>query len=71
MAAWKSLLEDFGKGQLPFMCLQYKDNEAVQHTVPAVYIGNVYSFNARKILNMVSVRLVGQALLVCISWSRV
>jgi len=55
MAAWKSLLDDFGKGQLPFMCLQYKDNEAVQHTVPAVYIGNINSFDAKKIMSMVSV----------------
>ncbi|XP_020244941.1 DExH-box ATP-dependent RNA helicase DExH15 chloroplastic isoform X2 [Asparagus officinalis] len=52
MGAWKSLLEDFGKGQLPFMCLQYKDNEAVQHTVPAVYIGNVNSFDAKKIMSL-------------------
>ncbi|KAJ6801389.1 DExH-box ATP-dependent RNA helicase DExH15 chloroplastic isoform X1 [Iris pallida] len=41
MASWKSLLEEFESGQLPFICLQYKDNEAVQHVVPVVYVGKV------------------------------
>lgn len=55
MAAWRSLLGNSKDGQLPFMCLQYKDNEAVQHIVPAVYIGTVNSLNAEKIMTMVSV----------------
>ncbi|KAG1327060.1 putative DExH-box ATP-dependent RNA helicase DExH15 chloroplastic [Cocos nucifera] len=53
MAAWKPILEDFENEHLPFMCLQYKDKEAVQHIVPAVYIGKFQSFSAPKITNMV------------------
>lgn len=53
MAAWKLLLEEFESGLLPFICLQYKDNESVQHIIPAVYIGKLSSFPAPKIMDMV------------------
>lgn len=56
MAAWKPILEYFENDHLPFMCLQYKDKEVVQHIVPAVYIGKLESFSAPKIVNMVSVK---------------
>ncbi|XP_029118558.1 DExH-box ATP-dependent RNA helicase DExH15 chloroplastic isoform X2 [Elaeis guineensis] len=53
MAAWKPILDDFKNDHLPFMCLQYKDKEAVQHIVPAVYIGKLQFFSSPKIMNMV------------------
>ncbi|PKA63064.1 DEAD-box ATP-dependent RNA helicase ISE2, chloroplastic [Apostasia shenzhenica] len=46
MAAWKSLLDEFETGQLPFICLQYKDSESVQRIVSAVYMGMLSSFYA-------------------------
>ena len=54
MAAWKNRLEEFESGHLPFMCLQYKDKDSIQHTIPAVFIGNLKSFADQKIANMVS-----------------
>jgi hypothetical protein len=53
MAAWKNRLEEFESGHLPFMCLQYKDKDSIQHTIPAVFIGNLNSFADQKITNMV------------------
>ncbi|OEL23840.1 DExH-box ATP-dependent RNA helicase DExH15 chloroplastic, partial [Dichanthelium oligosanthes] len=53
MAAWKNRLEEFESGHLPFMCLQYKDKDSIQHTIPAVFIGNLNSFADQKIANMV------------------
>ncbi|RLM78407.1 DEAD-box ATP-dependent RNA helicase ISE2, chloroplastic [Panicum miliaceum] len=53
MAAWKNRLEEFESGHLPFMCLQYKDKDSIQHTIPAVFIGNLKSFADQKIANMV------------------
>ncbi|XP_042399064.1 DExH-box ATP-dependent RNA helicase DExH15 chloroplastic-like [Zingiber officinale] len=53
MAAWRQLLEEIGNEILPFVCLQYKDKEAVQHNIPAVYIGKLSSMSAEKIVNMV------------------
>lgn len=54
MAAWKNRLEEFDSGHLPFMCLQYKDKDSIQHTIPAVFIGNFKSFADQKIANMVN-----------------
>lgn len=56
MAAWRQLLEEVGNGILPFVCLQYKDKEAVQHNIPAVYIGKLSSISAEKIVNMVRIK---------------
>ncbi|KAK1316011.1 hypothetical protein QJS10_CPA05g01862 [Acorus calamus] len=53
MTSWKPILKEIEDGKLPFICLQYKDNEAVQHLVPAVYIGRLDS-SASKFTNMVS-----------------
>ncbi|XP_062222073.1 DExH-box ATP-dependent RNA helicase DExH15 chloroplastic [Phragmites australis] len=53
MAAWKNRLEEFESGHLPFMCLQYKDKDSVQHTIPAVFIGNINLFADQKIVTMV------------------
>lgn len=41
--ALKSLLQNLGDGHLPFLCLQYKDSEGAQHSVPAVLLGNMDS----------------------------
>lgn len=54
MSALKFLLKELEDGHLPFMCLQYKDSEGVQHSVPAVYLGKVDSFDGTKVKNMVS-----------------
>ncbi|XP_077237907.1 DEAD/DEAH box helicase [Tasmannia lanceolata] len=48
MNALKPLLKDLESGHLPFMCLQYMDNEGVQQFVPVVYLGNVDSFSKVK-----------------------
>lgn len=54
ISAVKPLLEKFENGHLPFLCLQYKDSEGVQHSLPAVYLGSVDSLNDSKLKNMVS-----------------
>lgn len=54
MSALKLLLKESENGHLPFVCLQYKDSEDVQHSVPAVYLGKVDSFDGSKVKNMVS-----------------
>ncbi|WCJ21739.1 DExH-box ATP-dependent RNA helicase DExH15 chloroplastic [Euphorbia peplus] len=43
MAALKHLLKELGNEHLPFLCLQYKDSEGVEHLVPAVYLGKADS----------------------------
>uniref|UniRef100_A0A0E0FU16 Helicase ATP-binding domain-containing protein n=1 Tax=Oryza nivara TaxID=4536 RepID=A0A0E0FU16_ORYNI len=53
MVAWKTRLEEFESGHLPFMCLQYKDKDSVQHTIPAVFIGSLSSFADQKIVSLV------------------
>ncbi|XP_051192754.1 DExH-box ATP-dependent RNA helicase DExH15 chloroplastic [Lolium perenne] len=52
MAAWKTRLEEFESGYLPFICLQYKDKDSVHHTIPAVFIGSLSSFDDQKIVSM-------------------
>lgn len=54
MVSWKTRLEEFESGHLPFMCLQYKDKDSVQHTIPAVFIGSLSSFADQKIVSLVS-----------------
>ncbi|KAJ8491440.1 hypothetical protein OPV22_013161 [Ensete ventricosum] len=53
MAAWRPLLDEFGSGNLPFICLRHKDKEGVQHNIPAVYVGKLSSSSVQKIMNMV------------------
>lgn len=59
MAAWRPIIEGFGTGSLPFICLQYKDKEAVQYNIPAVYIGKLSSFSVQNIMNQVSSKTLG------------
>lgn len=54
ISALKPLLEDPESAHLPFLCLQYKDSEGVQHSIPAVFLGKVDSLNASKLKNMIS-----------------
>lgn len=54
MSALKLLLNELEDGHLPFVCLQYNDSEGVQHSVPAVYLGKLDSFDGSKVKNMVS-----------------
>ncbi|KAI4383551.1 hypothetical protein MLD38_009377 [Melastoma candidum] len=53
MSAVKHLLEELESGQLPFVCLQYKDSEGVLHSVPAVYLGKAESLNGTNLKNKV------------------
>ncbi|XP_020520261.1 DExH-box ATP-dependent RNA helicase DExH15 chloroplastic isoform X2 [Amborella trichopoda] len=48
--ALKPLLAELESGQLPFICLQYKDNDAVHHLIPAVYLGKIDSVSSTKYL---------------------
>lgn len=50
----KPLLKELENGQLPFICLQYKDDEAVQQFIPAVYLGVVNSSDASEVKDVVS-----------------
>ncbi|KAL5552980.1 hypothetical protein UlMin_040381 [Ulmus minor] len=54
ISSLKPLLEEFETGQLPFLCLQFKDSDGVQQAVPAVYLGKVESLDGSKLKNMVS-----------------
>ncbi|KAF7850403.1 hypothetical protein BT93_L5536 [Corymbia citriodora subsp. variegata] len=53
ISAVKPLLEELENGQLPFICLQYKDSEGVLHSIPAVYLGKVDSLNGSKVENRI------------------
>ncbi|PKI47220.1 hypothetical protein CRG98_032357 [Punica granatum] len=53
MFALKPLLKELENGQLPFLCLQYKDTEGVVHSIPAVYLGKVDSLDSTKLKSMV------------------
>ncbi|XP_057948536.1 DExH-box ATP-dependent RNA helicase DExH15 chloroplastic isoform X2 [Malania oleifera] len=48
----KPLLNELENGNLPFVCLQYRDTKGVQHKVAAVYLGKVDSFNGSKVKKM-------------------
>lgn len=50
----KPLLKELENGQLPFMCLQFKDDEAVQQFIPAVYLGVVTSLSGSEVKDVVS-----------------
>ncbi|KAI5352505.1 hypothetical protein L3X38_005396 [Prunus dulcis] len=54
LSSLRPMLEEFEDGHLPFLCLQYKDSEGVQHSIPAVYLGKVDSFSRSKLKHMVS-----------------
>jgi hypothetical protein len=41
----KLRLKELENDHLPFLCLQYKDSEGVEHSLPAVYLGNADSIN--------------------------
>ncbi|CAK8536907.1 unnamed protein product [Lathyrus sativus] len=53
LSALKLLLEESENGHLPFLCLQYRDSEGVQHSIPAVLLGKVNSLGASKLKNMI------------------
>ncbi|PQQ07057.1 DExH-box ATP-dependent RNA helicase DExH15 chloroplastic [Prunus yedoensis var. nudiflora] len=53
LSSLRPLLEEFENGHLPFLCLQYKDSEGVQHSIQAVYLGKVDSFSGSKLKHMV------------------
>lgn len=51
ISALKPLLEE--SENLPFLCLQYRDSDGVQHSIPAVFLGKVDSLGALKLKNMI------------------
>ncbi|KAL5100417.1 hypothetical protein RYX36_004744 [Vicia faba] len=53
ISALKPLLEEFENGHLPFLCLQYRDSEGVQHSIAAVFLGKVNSLSSSKLKNMI------------------
>ncbi|KAK9935578.1 hypothetical protein M0R45_022677 [Rubus argutus] len=55
LSSLRPLLKECENGHLPFLCLQYKDSEGVQHSIPAVYLGKVESLSGSKLKNLVSV----------------
>ncbi|KAK9119581.1 hypothetical protein Scep_017674 [Stephania cephalantha] len=55
MTALKCSLEELEDGQLPFLCLQYKDNDSVEHVVTAVYLGKVDSLSGANLKKLVDV----------------
>ncbi|KAF6174466.1 hypothetical protein GIB67_004660 [Kingdonia uniflora] len=55
LTAVKPLLRELEDGRLPFICLQYMDNEGVQHLFSVVYLGMVDSFAGSKIQDMVRI----------------
>lgn len=55
MLSLKPLLKELEDGHLPFISLQYTDNDGVQHLVAAVYLGKVDTLNTEKLKSMVSI----------------
>ncbi|XP_074309805.1 DExH-box ATP-dependent RNA helicase DExH15 chloroplastic [Silene latifolia] len=55
MSSLKPLLKELGNGNLPFLHLQYKDADGVEHSIPAVYLGDVDSLDGSNVKNIVEV----------------
>ncbi|CAN8235851.1 unnamed protein product [Cochlearia groenlandica] len=53
-SALKPLLKGMEEGNLPFICLEFKDSEGTQQSVPAVYLGHIDSFKGSKLEKMMS-----------------
>ncbi|KAL1213697.1 DExH-box ATP-dependent RNA helicase DExH15 [Cardamine amara subsp. amara] len=53
-SALKPLLKGMEEGNLPFICLEFKDSEGMQQSVPAVYLGHIDSFQGSKLQKMIS-----------------
>ncbi|KDP21275.1 hypothetical protein JCGZ_21746 [Jatropha curcas] len=54
LSSLKLFFKDLRNDHLPFLCLQYKDSEGVEHSVPAVYLGKADSFDGSKLQKAVS-----------------
>ncbi|KAK9750897.1 hypothetical protein RND81_02G228800 [Saponaria officinalis] len=52
MSSLKPLLKEMGNGNLPFLHLQYKDSDNIEHSIPAVYLGGVDSFDFSNVKNI-------------------
>lgn len=53
MSSMKPLLKELGNGNLPFLCLEYKDTDGVEHSIVAVYLAEVHSLDGSKVKNLV------------------
>ncbi|CAH8257673.1 unnamed protein product [Arabidopsis lyrata] len=53
-SALKPLLKGMEEGNLPFICLEFKDSEERQQSVPAIYLGHIDSFQGSKLQKMMS-----------------
>ena len=58
MATWITRLEESVSGHIPFMCLQYKGKDSGYHTIPAVFIGSLSSFDEQNIAIMVRISFI-------------
>ena len=55
MSSMKPLLKELGNGNLPFLCLEFKDTNGVEHSIVVVYLAEVNSLDGLKIKNLVSI----------------
>ncbi|KAJ4973182.1 hypothetical protein NE237_006356 [Protea cynaroides] len=53
ISSLKPQLKEMENGDLPFICLQYRDNGGVQHLVPAVYLGKADALSGSKVRNTI------------------
>ncbi|KMT07198.1 hypothetical protein BVRB_6g155210 [Beta vulgaris subsp. vulgaris] len=53
MSSIKPSLKESGNESLPFLCLEYKDTDGVEHSIIAVYLTEVHSLDGSKIKNLV------------------
>ncbi|KAL9226282.1 hypothetical protein vseg_002113 [Gypsophila vaccaria] len=53
MSSLKPLLKEMGDGNLPFLHLQYKDSDNIEHSIPAVYLGDADSFDFSNVKSVV------------------
>ncbi|KAL9275317.1 DExH-box ATP-dependent RNA helicase DExH15 chloroplastic-like protein, partial [Drosera capensis] len=49
MSSVRNLLVEFGNENLPFLCLEYKDANGVEHAIPVVYLSNFNSLAGLKV----------------------
>lgn len=55
MSSLKPLLKELGNEKLPFLCLEYKGTNGVEHSIVVVYLAEVDSLDGLKIKNLVSI----------------
>ncbi|GAB2297281.1 DExH-box ATP-dependent RNA helicase DExH15 chloroplastic [Dionaea muscipula] len=54
MSSWRNLLVELENGNLPFLCLQYKDSDDTEQLVPAVYLAKADSLDGSNVKAVVA-----------------